>query len=159
MSETRAIPRRTVLACAAASGAAAFFGLGSTGAWGEAIRVAAGSPPRAPQTRRTIMLDRVTVSEFAAHLGSRFGLEGSPEGVSDLELFKAEGLGYRGVPGGEASGRRESFSLRFRGPEDVVLPQGMYTLTHASLGTFELFLVPIGPGLQGGGLRYEAIFG
>jgi hypothetical protein len=159
MAENRAIPRRRMLACAA--GSAALFSLGASreSAWIEAVQGMAREPSRDLRTRRTIMLDQVTVSDFAAHLGTRFTLEGSPEGISDLELFKAEGLGYRGVPGGEASGRRETFSLRFRGPEGIVLPQGTYTMIHESLGTFALFLVPIGPGRQGGGLRYEAIFG
>ncbi len=147
MAETPAISRRIVLAC----GAAALVGLPMTVG-------AAGTPPIAPQNRRMIMLDQVTVSDFAPHLGSRFTLEGSPEGVADLELFKAEGLGFRGVPGGQGSGLREPFSLLFLGPESVVLPQGTYTLIHPALGTITLFLVPIGP-RRDGGLRYEAIFG
>lgn len=35
----------------------------------------------------------------------------------------------------------ESFSLVFHASEDVIDPQSIYTITHESLGTFNLFLV------------------
>jgi hypothetical protein len=44
----------------------------------------------------------------------------------------------------------------FRGPKKPELPQKIYKLEHDKLGTFELFLVPIG--LDKEGMRYQAIF-
>ena len=44
----------------------------------------------------------------------------------------------------------------FRGGGDVALPQRTYRMEHAEIGTFEIFLVPIGPDEKG--LRYEAVF-
>jgi hypothetical protein len=38
----------------------------------------------------------------------------------------------------------------------VPLPQRIYRIEHATLGAFDLFLVPIGPDAQG--LRYQAVF-
>ncbi len=63
-------------------------------------------------------------------------------------------LGRRTDPGGELS----TYALVFRAPprRAAHAPQGTYRLTHAELGTLEVFLVPIGP--DAGGMRYEAIF-
>jgi uncharacterized protein DUF6916 len=52
--------------------------------------------------------------------------------------------------------RQRIFSLVFRGPLDQPLEQGLYPLTHESMGTESLFLVPIGQGADG--FRYEAVF-
>jgi len=43
---------------------------------------------------------------------------------------------------------RESFVLHFRGGSQQ-LPQNTYTMDHAALGTFQLFLVPSGPDENG----------
>jgi hypothetical protein len=48
------------------------------------------------------------------------------------------------------------FSIIFRGPSGQSLPQRIYRLEHAQLGTLDLFLVPIGP--DGVGMCYEAVF-
>lgn len=48
------------------------------------------------------------------------------------------------------------FALLFYGPGERLLPQRIYRLEHATLGAFDLFIVPLGPDAQG--LRYEAIF-
>jgi hypothetical protein len=47
----------------------------------------------------------------------------------------------------------ESFSLIFRGHDDAKLGQEMYTIEHSSLGTFPLFLVPVGPAYKGQDLQ------
>jgi hypothetical protein len=52
--------------------------------------------------------------------------------------------------------RRAPFSIVFRGPATPILPQRIYRLEHPAIGSFDLFLVPIGPDERG--LRYEAIF-
>ena len=41
-------------------------------------------------------------------------------------------------------GEGETFSLIFRGPAKEALEQRTYTLAHPSIGTFPLFLVPVG---------------
>jgi hypothetical protein len=60
------------------------------------------------------------------------------------------------LPTSSPTGGRAPFSIVFRGPLDAVLPQCIYQLEHAAIGTFDLFLVPIGP--DGEGMRYEAVF-
>jgi len=95
------------------------------------------------------MLEKFTVATFAPHLGTRFQVQQDGLPIA-LELFEA--TPYAEQP---ASGR-VPFSVMFRGPNQPVLPQRIYTLAHATLGEFALFLVPIGPDDQG--MRYEAVF-
>ena len=101
------------------------------------------------------MLETFTAETFAPHLGTAFRIyvAGVPE--LDVELVTVTPHQSPGSP--EAQGRRAPFSLLFRGPPTPVLPQRIYSLAHAQLGTFDLFLVPIGPDEQG--MRYEAVFG
>jgi hypothetical protein len=90
---------------------------------------------------------------FSPLVGDGFDLH-LPEGGSlQLLLAEARDLGPR--PLGSAGER--SFSLIFRSSHSGHRPQGTYRLKHPQLGSFELFLVPIGPDAQGS-MRYEAIF-
>lgn len=50
-------------------------------------------------------------------------------------------------PLSESGPGHECFSLLFRTPENVHLQQGTYPLEHPTLGTVDLFLVPLGRGL------------
>jgi hypothetical protein len=58
--------------------------------------------------------------------------------------------------GQEEDGEREPFSLVFRGPAEPILAQQIHPLAHSSIGSIEIFLVPLGP--TKGGMKYEAIF-
>lgn len=98
------------------------------------------------------MLENFTVQTFSSHLGSDFRIYPDASGSLDVALVAATDLS--GKPDGESSGR--PFSIVFRGPGNVLLPQRIYRMEHPEIGIFELFLVPIGPDEQG--LRYEAIF-
>jgi len=57
---------------------------------------------------------------------------------------------------GRAVRRDGAFSLLFLSPPGPFCRQAIYSLTHATLGTLDLFLVPVGP--TDGGNRYEAVF-
>src|SRR5688572_20988507 len=82
----------------------------------------------------------LTVSDFEAHQGEEFRLRATPEVPLKLTqiLRKAQGLRAGGA-----------FSLLFVAPKGPYLPQRIYPISHPSLGTFDLFVVPIGP-LDGG---------
>lgn len=84
---------------------------------------------------------------FADCLHTHFSLE-APANVGPLELVAVNEANY--------SPRVENFSLLFRGPLAPVLPQRIYHLKHDTLGSVEIFLVPLGP--DGEGMQYEAIF-
>jgi hypothetical protein len=48
-----------------------------------------------------------------------------------------------------------AFSLLFHSPATGHLPQQIFSIEHAELGRFDLFLVPLGP--DGDRMRYEAV--
>ncbi|HJQ13566.1 MAG TPA: hypothetical protein VJ830_02370 [Anaerolineales bacterium] len=55
------------------------------------------------------------------------------------------------------SGFRDPFSLHFLGPvSQQYLPQHTYPMVNETLGTFDIFIVPLGA--EAGRMRYEAIF-
>ena len=98
------------------------------------------------------MLENFTVETFADRLGETFRVE-SDSGPVDLRLASAE----RGIQRGAKPQGRKQFSIVFVGPLEPVLPQRIYRFEHDELGSFELFIVPIGP--DGSGMQYEAVFG
>ncbi len=52
----------------------------------------------------------------------------------------------------------ECFELMFEAPSGALLPQRTYTIEHAALGKFPLFLVPVSRLGAAGPARYQAIF-
>ena len=91
------------------------------------------------------MLDKLTQEDFAKHLNQRFRLR-SEAGELQLELIEAVAVDTAGK---RPDGQRAPFSLLFRGPKDVLLPQMIYDLEHQDMGSLGLFLVPIGPDEDG----------
>lgn len=79
-------------------------------------------------------------------------MEIAPGQELDLTLAEVNPLGEVPPPP-----RRQTFSLVFVNVGPGHQPQRIYRVTHPSLGTLHLFLVPLGPGRQG--MRYEAVFG
>ncbi len=94
----------------------------------------------------------LTEKEFSQHLNTRFRV--NVETPKPLELELVEVKGYESRPQ-EQTGL-ERFSVFFSGPADLMLQQWTYSLTHDEMGTFDIFLVPIGRNEQG--FRYEAVF-
>lgn len=64
-----------------------------------------------------------------------------------LTAAESQGMTPTGVPAGV---------LTFTGPRKPMLPQATYHVTHADLGDFELFVVPVAQG--DAGAVYEAVF-
>jgi hypothetical protein len=95
-------------------------------------------------------LETLMKESWSECLGGSFELLDDGGGTIIMKLAEVTGLG-RGAPG-----RRDPYSLVFRGPPAPILPQRIYRLRHERMGDLELFLVPIGP--DGEGMRYEAIF-
>jgi hypothetical protein len=94
-------------------------------------------------------VDPLCLETFAPLAGSAFSVGAGGHGVS-LELVEVNALRSLGdVP-------RAPFSLLFAGPQEPLLPQATYTLTHAQLGDVDIFIVPVSQ--DAGGVRYEAIF-
>ena len=94
-------------------------------------------------------------NDFSGLVGDPFVVV-VPEGDEVTLVLTDASLGAQ--PGGTSPDgtARQQFSLVFTGPPAPTLGQGTRELTHATLGTLALFLVPVGGGRDG--LRYEAAF-
>lgn len=92
---------------------------------------------------------RFTKDDFTKHLRSNFRvLDKTSPNVIEVELVE--------VKAGRSSDRHEQFSILFHGPVEPQLSQQVYAVEHAELGTFELFLVPVGADDKS--VSYEAVF-
>ncbi|HWI64812.1 MAG TPA: hypothetical protein VNT75_23530 [Symbiobacteriaceae bacterium] len=94
------------------------------------------------------MLEQLSLPVFTEHLNTTFRAVPEPGHAVDLVLVQAQDKG--------STTRIEQFSVMFRGPLHTFLPQRLYALEHAVLGSFELFLVPVGKDEDG--FRYQAVF-
>jgi hypothetical protein len=153
--------RRAFLLCLA-GGIGAAFAAGAVGLrlFGASGKAAAGKPPDPlgplppgqSSAKGHVMLDELSRDTFAQHLHSKFYIQ--PEG--------AEGVAVELVKVSPAKTQRaghkqlECFSLVFKGPGGHLLAQRTYSVAHSQIGTFELFLVPIGK--QEDCVQYEAVF-
>lgn len=97
------------------------------------------------------MLDKLHSSNFRPHLNQPFRIQLTDSEPIDLTLMSVTELGQANKPE-----TRRPFSLIFLGPvSQRFLGQSIYRLEHEQMGSFELFIVPIGP--EAGRMRYEAI--
>lgn len=101
-------------------------------------------------------VESFTLATFVPLVGDRFELVVGGSEVTDLTLAEVEEPHPRSNARAKAGARRSPFSIVLRGPLAPVLPQRIYTFRHDKLGSFELFIVPIGPDDEG--MRYEAVF-
>ena len=91
-------------------------------------------------------------SMFSPWLNQTFCIQ-ADEGTLETALIEVTEKDYRyGMP----EAKRKPFCLVFRGPKEKGLEQGTYKVEHAKAGSFDIFLVPIGPDEKG--LCYEAVF-
>ena len=87
-------------------------------------------------------------ANFAENLNTKFWLKDPPGERTALDLVE--------VREGKSAPRYETFTLIFRGDPSKIHPQRTYPLEHATIGEFDLFLVPVGRDQQG--TMYEAVF-
>ena len=74
----------------------------------------------------------------------------------EAELIEARQLVDAGNPPAGKSRRRNPFSLLFRTSRATVLPQRIYEVEHDVMGSYSVYLVPVGPDTAG--MTYQAIF-
>lgn len=97
------------------------------------------------------MLDKLTIQNFQDHVNEEVKVLAGAQ-TYDFELVEASEMPTASL--GESS--RGPFSVIFRGPQEPILPQAIYRVSHKKLGELDLFLVPLGPDREG--VRYEAVF-
>ena len=93
---------------------------------------------------RQIMAIELTHATFAGRIGEPFVLSNAAFPNISVELDEAIDLRQTGLKIPEHI-RQEPFQLTFRGPREPMLPQGLYTLSHETLGEIDLFVIPGGP--------------
>ncbi len=91
-------------------------------------------------------LGTLTAEDFSRHVGEAYAMCQSGNDIT-LQLARVKTWGR---------GKRQPFTLTFRGPHQPILPQRIYTLENPDHGCLSIFLVPIGP--DESGMRYEAVF-
>jgi hypothetical protein len=101
------------------------------------------------------MLETFTKDTFSPYINDTFRVFLGSIPPMDLVLISATEVG-NSYGRGAGTAERTPFSILFRGPMNPILPQQIYRMEHEQMGTFELFLVPMGP--KQGGMEYEAIF-
>jgi len=100
-----------------------------------------------------VELSTASLVDFGSCVGDEFRIAAEPGNAVRLTLVDTTPLtAILSLPA------RQAFSLIFRGPKNRPLDQRIHNLEHERLGRFDLFLVPIGPGVDGNGPYYQAIF-
>ena len=99
-----------------------------------------------------------TLQSFEPQVGSTFQIMINGQPSLDLVLAEAEDTSIAGQVR-DPSIRNQPISLIFNGPLTPIAPQCNYDLNHLSLGSLQLFLVPIGPDTKSRQvMQYQAIF-
>ena len=100
-------------------------------------------------------LEEFTAEGLRPHVGSPFHVTLEDGRVFDLVLEEVSVVNEKHVSPRQ---NRDSFSLFFVGPENVLMNQYTYSLTHDELGgPWSIFIVPIGRRANGA-FQYEAAF-
>jgi len=94
----------------------------------------------------TLEIESSVAATFAAQLHTAFRVAHVGTTI-EIELVE--------VADGSTS-RQVSFSLLFRGPQQPLLAQQIYSFEHDRLGRFDLFIVPVKQDTHG--VYYEAVF-
>lgn len=98
------------------------------------------TPPAAsagPRSQRQLDLGTATAEVFRPHVGTTFRVEDNGRRLVDLELVDVPSASFDGT---------DTFSLRFRAPDSTGLHQATYSIRHAQLGAWSMFLVPLRAG-------------
>ena len=100
-----------------------------------------------------MLRNQLQLSDFSQAVGSSFQVCVNSDLSCPLELLEAVKLGDRPS---SSSARSEAFSILFKGPKSIFLPQQIWALNHSTLGDISVFLVPVAQDADG--FRYEAVF-
>ncbi len=98
-----------------------------------------------PQVTR---LGKFTKAKFRALVKTRFFISQGSSDRSEVTLVK--------VTNGPVFAGTEQFSVTFKGRRSSPLPEGLYGIRHARMGSFQLHLKPVGS--DQGVVYYSATF-
>jgi hypothetical protein len=95
--------------------------------------------------------DRLELATFEPCVGEAFRIE--PGDGPPVELTLTEATAGPWQPEDDST---FAYELTFRGPADRVLAQATYRMTHATLGSLDIFIVPLSSDAEGA--TYQAVF-
>lgn len=99
-------------------------------------------------TSRIDLLGRLTSESFSKNLNTSFEIQVSALNIQELELIEvSKQKVHRGT---------ESFDVLFRGKKESQFTQGTYMINHNRMGSFPVFVVPVGN--PENGAFYQAVF-
>ena len=97
---------------------------------------------------RLDLLGRLTSESFSRNLNTSFEIQVWALNTQELELIEvSKKKVHRGI---------ESFDLLFRGKKESQFTQGTYMINHTIMGSFPVFVVPVGNAKNGA--FYQAVF-
>ena len=102
------------------------------------------------------MLEKLELSRFEGLVGQSFELLVEDDEPLALELIEAGPVGELSSRQAGELGKRLPFSLVFRGPAELYMPQGIRALRHPEIGEMAVFLVQLEQSAEGS--RFEAVF-
>jgi hypothetical protein len=108
-----------------------------------------------PKQVFTDPLYNLTSKTFTENVNTKFGFSLGGVKLGYMLLLKVNDLNPPYVKG-EVTNGKECFSVVFQGPRSLPLRQETYTITHGTMGTFQLLLVP-GNQNDPSGRHYEAV--
>ncbi|MCG8406611.1 MAG: twin-arginine translocation signal domain-containing protein [Phycisphaerales bacterium] len=101
------------------------------------------------QGTESSVMEQLTKERFSQQLNSRFRIRDTMSSDAiDVELVR--------VTEAHSTEAVEQFSVEFLGPEKPFFEQRMYRIEHPDMGSFDLFIVPIGQSQDG--TTYQAVF-
>jgi hypothetical protein len=100
-------------------------------------------------------LYNLTSKMFIENIKTKFAFSLGGVKLGYMVLIEVNNLNPPYVKG-EVTNGRECFSLVFQGPRSLPLRQETYTITHGTLGTFQLLVVPADQ-KDPSGRHYEAV--
>jgi len=98
-----------------------------------------------------VALNIVQLDHFAGRVNEGFEVDLGTASVA-LTLVEAKPLPVHPFPGM----LRNPFALLFNSSSPVLLPQRIYRMKNATLGAFEMFIVPVARNKDG--IVYQAVF-
>lgn len=96
------------------------------------------------------MLELLRLEHFAGRLNETFR---AALNEGDIEFVLVEA---RPLPNNMPNAARDPFSLVFRNNSALLFPQQNYRMSHAQVGSFDIFMVPVARDRDG--FLYQAIF-
>ena len=108
------------------------------------------SRPAVCKISAMLELGKVDRAQFAEFVDQDFEIILKDAAPLNVRLVAVRSLGVA------RAGGREPFALEFRGDTSLRLPQHIYAVSHAQLGTMEIFLVQIAA--DSTGAYFEAVF-